>query len=76
MEKVGLKIVELAHAITQKGYTIALCKDFEGSMTVMYKEKRITVHHDHCGFPGCERIQLEKAIIKSLNEFLKGVESV
>jgi hypothetical protein len=73
MEKVGLKIVDLIHAITQKDYGVSFKDDFEGMVRIEYTDDTGFYHHEHLGFPGCERIQLEKAIIKSLSNFLNNL---
>lgn len=71
MEKVGLKIVELLHTLTQAGYRVAFNSDFEGMIRVdyTYEYDDEFYEHDHIGFPGCERLHLEKEIIKSLAAF-------
>lgn len=73
--KVGLYITTLIHDITQAGYGVSFAKDFNGMVRIDYTKEHVSdfYEHDHCGFPGARREQLEKAIIESLiwfkNEF-------
>lgn len=71
MEKVGLKIVNLIHDITQLGYYVQFCSDFEGMIRLEYRKEHDDnfYAHSHLGIPGCERIRLEKDIIEDLSEF-------
>lgn len=76
IEKVGLKIVELIHEITQLKYSVHFYPDFEGMVRIHYSATKPWQEavddlstHDHVGFPDCERIVLEKQIIASLAEF-------
>lgn len=73
-EKVGLKIVDLLHDITQLGYRVYFADDFDGMITVGFAEEYgdgTFYEHNHCGFPGCERIRLEKDILESLTDFIR-----
>lgn len=71
-EKVGLKIVELLHSITQEGYEVKFASDFEGMIRIDFTEEYAPdfYHHDHVGCPGQERKLLEKGIINTLARFL------
>lgn len=73
MEKVGLKIVDLLHDITQLGYEVKFASDFEGMIRAEFYEEHYEdfYEHQHLGFPGCERIRLEKDIIECLSNFLE-----
>jgi len=73
VEKIGLKIVELIHDITQKDYCVSFNGDFEGMVRIdyTYEWDDTFYEHEHVGFPDCERIHLEKNIIRSLSEFLE-----
>lgn len=72
MEKVGLRIVNLIHDITQLGYQVQFCGDFEGMIRIEYREEYSDsyYHHEHRGCPGRTMNQLEKEIIASLSTFL------
>lgn len=78
MEKVGLKIVDLIHDITQLGYHVQFCSDFNGMVRIEFREEwdENFYHHDHLGFPDCERIRLEKAIIECLSNFKENHEDI
>jgi hypothetical protein len=75
-EKVGLKIVELLHDITQLDYYVQFCDDFEGMIRAEFREawNDKFYEHAHLGFPGCERIRLEKDIIECLSNFLERIK--
>jgi hypothetical protein len=62
MEKVGLKIVELIHDITQSGYNVQFCSDFENMVRIEYTEEYSDkfYYHEHRGNPDGTRNQLEK----------------
>lgn len=69
--KVGLYIVNQLHAITQAGYEVKFCGDFEGMIRIeYYKEYEPNFYeHDHLGSPGGQMDRLENAIIGSLERF-------
>lgn len=71
-ERIGLKIVEMLHQITQAGYGVAFAGDFEGMIRIDYTKEydKEFYHHEHLGFPGCDRKTLEKEIIRSLGAFI------
>ena len=73
MKKVGLKIVDLLHDISQLGYEVRFCGDFRGMIRIEYTEEFDAdfYEHAHLGFPDCERAKLEKDIISSLTGFLE-----
>lgn len=80
VQKIGLKIVDLIHNITQQGYHVEFGKDFDGMLRITYyaaKPWMTKTHdtHEHLGFPACDRLNLEKAIIGSLSDFLSKVTS-
>ena len=70
-EKVALKIVDLIHDITQMGYEVHFCSDFENMVRLEFTEEYNDEFymHAHLGCPGTERIVLEKAIIEELSYF-------
>lgn len=70
-EKVGLKIVDLIHDITQAGYGVSFASDFDGMVRIDFTKEydKEFYEHDHVGVPGQERIYLEKGIIASLDRF-------
>ena len=72
-EKIGLYIVDLIHEITQIGYAAHFHSDFEGMVRVEFTASEPWVEeiyeHAHLGYPGCERLVLEKAIISYLKQF-------
>lgn len=76
MEKVGLKIVDLLHDISQLDYQVQFCGDFEGMIRTefRYEWDDHFYEHQHLGFPGCERIRLEKDIIECLSKFLEKIK--
>ena len=69
--KIGLYIVNQLHNITQAGFEVRFAPDFEGMMRIDYtKELDIDFYeHNHVGYPGQTRDELEQGIIKSLNKF-------
>lgn len=71
-EKVGLKIVELIHSITQEGYNVKFASDFEGMVRIDLTQEwnNEFYEHEHVGVPGQERKHLEKGIINALARFL------
>lgn len=73
IEKVGLYIVDLIHEITQLHYSVQFYPDFEGMVRVHFNETKpwqeTLDDHSHLGFPGCERLVLEKQIVECLKEF-------
>lgn len=73
MEKVGLYIVDTLHALTQKGYRVQFHTNFPGTITVVYTDGSRNYHRDDLGTPGGSCLQLEKALIKSLSDFLAKV---
>lgn len=72
-EKVGLKIVDLLHDITQMDYQVRFCGDFTGMIRLefLHEYDENFYEHHHLGCPDAPRIVLEKAIIKELEEFKK-----
>lgn len=77
-EKVGLKIVELLHEITQLNYSVQFYPDFEGMIRITFQrtkpwQKEIE-EHSHLGYPECERLVLEKRIISALKDFRDSVK--
>jgi hypothetical protein len=75
-EKVGLKIVELIHDITQNGYEVKFCSDFQGMVRIDYTKEwdNTFYHHEHRGYPSGISNQLEKEIIASLSTFLDNIK--
>jgi hypothetical protein len=73
LSKPGLKIVDLIHDITQLGYEVKFCQDFSGMIRLEFTEELDDsfYEHGHLGYPGCERLRLEKDIIESLDRFLE-----
>jgi hypothetical protein len=75
MEKVGLYIVDTLHALTQKGLKVQFTTNSPGMLTVVYSDGSSRYHREDLGTPGGSCLQLEKAIIKSLSDFLQKSES-
>jgi len=71
MEKVGLKIVDLLHNISQLDYHVQFCGDFNGMIRIEFREEwsEEFYEHQHLGFPDCPRDRLEKEIIEALSNF-------
>jgi hypothetical protein len=71
-EKVGLRIVELIHDITQLDYEVQFCPDFEGMIRLEFRNEYdgSFYQHFHLGSPDGTRNQLEKQIIQKLATFL------
>jgi hypothetical protein len=69
MKKIGLKIVNLIHDITQLDYQVSFCGDFENMVRLEflheYNEKF------HLGFPDGDMVRLERDIIRELSKFLE-----
>lgn len=76
MEKIGLKIVDLIHDISQLEYEVKFCGDFSGMIRLELSNEfdESFYQHRHLGFPGCERERLEKDIINALAQFLKDIK--
>lgn len=76
MEKSGLKLIELLHDITQLDYSVQFCDDFDGMIRVEFRENWNDdfYEHSHLGFPGCQRVRLEKDIIDYLSSFLEKIK--
>jgi hypothetical protein len=73
MKKIGLKIVNLIHDITQLDYQVSFCGDFENMVRLEflheYDEK--FYEHFHLGFPDGDMVRLERDIIRELSKFLE-----
>ena len=74
MTKGGLYITTLLHDITQARYQVKFARDFHGMVRIdFFKDVPIDgnsfYEHEHCGFPGCKRSQLERALIDALIRF-------
>lgn len=71
MEKVGLKIVQLLHDISQLDYQVQFCGDFKNMVRIEYRKEYEDsfYEHTHLGYPDGSMEHLEKAIIKELHRF-------
>jgi hypothetical protein len=72
MENNDLRIIDLIHDITQLDYQVRFCGDFSNMFRIEYLHEYdgTFYEHEHRGFPGGTRNQLEKEIVKSLSTFL------
>ena len=71
-EKVGLRIVQLIHDITQLDYQVQFCGDFKSMVRLEFRkeyDENYYIHH-HLGCPDGTMNQLEKQIISKLATFL------
>lgn len=66
-------LISLIHDITQLGYYVQFCDDFEGMVRLEFTEEYSNefYQHYHLGIPGGSMDKLEKEVIESLSEFLK-----
>jgi len=71
-EKVGLRIVDLIHDITQMDYQVQFAGDFKGMIRLEFRKEYDEDYYDHfhLGSPDGTRNQLEKQIIQKLATFL------
>ena len=71
-EKVGLRIVDLLHDITQLDYQVQFAGDFSGMIRLEFRKEYDEgfYQHFHLGSPDGTRNQLEKQIIQKLATFL------
>lgn len=68
----AVKLISLLHDISQLGYAVEFSDDFEGMLTITYKGEGLDWrHHEHIGYPRCERELLTEQVIRSLDNFLK-----
>lgn len=59
-----IRLIELLHSLTQKGYKLTFSNDFEGMITIgwelEYEEGTYT--HSHLGIPGTSLKRLESEL--------------
>lgn len=76
-----MKVTELLHTITQRGYQVSFQDDFEGMLTVTYQEsytpgkKDPYIRHEHVSYPGGSMKELEKALVRSLGLFVEEIKN-
>ena len=69
----NLTLISLIHEISQLGYNVQFCNDFEGMIRVELTEEyndKFYIHY-HLGFPGGPIDRLEKEVVETLSNFLK-----
>ena len=69
------KLISLIHDITQLGVKLKFSDDFDGMVTLHYLCEGLDWrHHEHLGWPGCTRAQLEEKVVTSLESFLEDLQ--
>lgn len=72
----NLRIVQLLHDITQMGYQVQFCGDFQGMIRLEFRKEHDEnfYSHFHLGSPEGTGNQLEKQIIQKLATFWDNAE--
>jgi hypothetical protein len=67
-----MNTVKLLHDITQLGYSVYFDSDFEGMITITFKEEHTQkyIRHEHVSFPGSSDEHLTNSVDKCLTYFL------
>lgn len=73
-------MISKVHEITQRGYEVRFNSDFEGMITITYTKETASdkdgyIRHEHVGYPGATLKELDKAVARSLDQFLLETEN-
>lgn len=66
-----MEITKLLHKITQLGYEVQFCGDFEGMIRIEFRKEfdEDFYEHEHLSFPSGTMLQLNEKIQGALYEF-------